>query len=649
MIRTLSLSLVLAVGLVACAARQHLREGDRLLKAGQYREAISAYEEALRVSPDNATAKKGIREARRQAVRVELDRADQDLSAGRFAGALGYAMRARSLPLDLEDVDLVRRIDDTVTRAARLAEDEVRQLTSQARYVEAVELARQIVEASPGVESRRQWADEVSKEAAGFYANAAQDLEGRGLVGSAAIQLALAKRVGGDVEATRVEALWNKFAEPTCFASPEIQVNDRTSKGGDLVESIRTTARSELDGVRERCGVGTRPLGVTIELTKVDVVDESAKQRAAKPLPGVDIQTEETYYEEVPRTVVEEVTEYETRVEDVEKRDCAPRPGQERGCRSWVEQVETKVPVKRKREVTKIERIQRTRPVKGPLPEDKVLTYEVTTVTRRVVYEGTVQVVGAKEPRKFVVRVESVDSGNAEASKMGLTVRADPLEVKEMDALRREAADQVAAAVRQGVGDAVALWSQEFQKEAGRNFREGNIPQAEEQYLKLLALGGRPDEVMARFFGQRYGASIGAVMDMLAVALGRTPPPRPIGGASDAATEMARFPTRQDDAATPEGEEPSSKVAFEKKDQPQGGDAPAKTDEQARPAMSDEELRALEEASIEEGKPAEQQPSAAEEEPKTGEEPAAESKEAAPGSGEAAPAPSEGAAGSGEG
>ena len=47
------------------------------------------------------------------------------------------------------------------------------------------------------------------------------------------------------------------------------------------------------------------------------------------------------------------------RIEKREKRDCAPRPGKERGCVTWTEEVEVKVPIKKKREV----------------PEKETLTY----------------------------------------------------------------------------------------------------------------------------------------------------------------------------------------------------------------------------------------------------------------------------------
>src|SRR5439155_22208591 len=126
----------------------------------------------------------------------------------------------------------------------------------------------------------------------------AKGLAEQGLFGSAAIQLAMAKRVGGEVAVGEVRKLWNRFAEPTCFAKPTVAVVDRTNKAGALIAKIESTAQKELDDLRERCGEGARKLGVQIDLDKVDLVDDKKTERAAKPLPGYNIKTEETYYEE---------------------------------------------------------------------------------------------------------------------------------------------------------------------------------------------------------------------------------------------------------------------------------------------------------------------------------------------------------------
>ena len=63
----------------------------------------------------------------------------------------------------------------------------------------------QIVDASPGVRSRQEWAEEVRRKAIEHHQGLAQGLIEEGLFGSAAIQLAFARRVGAEVAAEQVD------------------------------------------------------------------------------------------------------------------------------------------------------------------------------------------------------------------------------------------------------------------------------------------------------------------------------------------------------------------------------------------------------------------------------------------------------------
>ncbi|MBI3178252.1 MAG: hypothetical protein HYZ27_01240 [Deltaproteobacteria bacterium] len=582
-----------------CSVQKHLKRGDAALASGEYIKAVEAYEDALRVSPGHKKAQEGINKARREAVRSRLALADAALSKGELPTALAHATVARRMPLDLEDVELVRRIDATIDKAAQLAEERVQQMSERGRFVAAVELAEQIVEASPGVTSRKKWADEVRAKAVEHYSSLARALAGQNLFGSAAIQLAMARRSGAQVPVGDILAHWNRFAEPTCFAKPTVAVVDRTGKARDLVAKIEATAQDDLAELRSRCGEGNRKLGVQIELMKVDLVDTTTTDRAAKPLPGSKVKTEEVYYEEEPYTEMEEVTEYITRTEKQERRDCAPRPGKERGCVTWVEDVEVKVPVVKKKEVQKVRRIEKRRPVKGPLPADQVLTYDVTAVTRRARYDGQIVVTGeATVKRAFVLQRESVDQSHARAESPKLVIPADPLEVKEMSEVTADAAEAVAQEVRTAVAEAARTWAETFADGARKQVLGGQMPQAEELYLRMLALGNDGGEELSRFFADRYGRTVGEVMDLLSVAMGRAVEEIKGGDASAAAT--ARFPRR---AAPVPGEGDGS----EPEEAPQPVPVATPTRAPAMPSkepgvhetrMSDDELNALEQESM---------------------------------------------------
>src|SRR5688500_494596 len=82
---------------VSCAATQLVRQGSELLKAGKHTDAIAKFEAALKVDPGNAEAQDGIKQARREAVRAQLDLAEGALSAGEFASALKEGTKARRM------------------------------------------------------------------------------------------------------------------------------------------------------------------------------------------------------------------------------------------------------------------------------------------------------------------------------------------------------------------------------------------------------------------------------------------------------------------------------------------------------------------------------------------------------------------------
>lgn len=514
--------LLLATVPGGCAVQNLIRHGDRLLSKGQHAAAIEKYEEALRVSPGDPAAKERIRVARRGAVRARLDQADRALAEGALATALSHALAARRMPLDLDDVNLVRRIDSTIARAASLAEARVDELAKRGHFAGAVELSQAIVVAAPEVASRAAWGAAVLGRARAHYTGLAATLAEKGLHGSAAIQLAFARKLGGDVTADVVRAEWKRFAESTCLAEPTIEVVDQTGTARELVGAIERMARAQLAALRERCGHGNRELGVRIDLSKVDVKDETTREQHAKPLPGVDIETEEVYYEDMPYTATEEYTEYETRIEKQERRDCAPRPGKPRGCRTWFEEVEVSVPVTREREVQKVRKVRKTRPISGPLPEDEVLSYQVTRVSRAVAYRGRVTLTGAASTsRAFEVSKTSEDRGNERAEAQGLVVEADPLEVESMSALFARAAQAVTDEIKAGVEGAIRGWAEEYETCAQEEVVSGRPLQAEELYLKLLALGAPGSETVDTFFEERYGTPVRRVMDVLAVALGR--------------------------------------------------------------------------------------------------------------------------------
>lgn len=580
----------------ACANTEYVAKGDGLLKKGDYVAAIDAYEKALVESPGNSRAEQGIKDARRGQALAYVAQAEKELAQGRFVSAMSQALKARDIPLDLEDVKVVRRIDRAVENTTRASEEQVKVFVKSNRYIDAVTLVGQLVRVDPALQ---EWGREVQAKAVAHYLEQAESRKSAGYPGSAALKLAVARQVGADVERAEIESHWASFRDPYCFSDPKLQVKAVGRVDPQAVTHIKTTLKDELDAVQARCGEGGQPLEVRVTVEKTEVVDTTEEVTLAEPLPGVEIKTEEVYFEEIPYTEVVEVTEYETRIEQVEHRDCAPRPGQ-RGCRSWVEEVEKKVPVKVEKEVQKVRKVRKTRPLTTPLPDDKVVKYPATAVTRRVSYAGSMKLAGFDDSIDFVVREESTDTAHGPVAERGVSLPEDPMEADEMEAVFAAANKALNAEVRRLLTNAINAWGAARAKTAAGLIEAGNLGGAEEAYLGTLVIGGKIDRSMSRFFSQEYGKAVPDVLAVLLDALGRTK-------AKDQGKAESLFPTRG--AAFPERQQDDSESAKEPAEVADDAAAPAfptRGEEPEKEAMTQEELdeiKALEEASMEAAEP----------------------------------------------
>ena len=180
---------ILAVILTGCAAQEYIRQGDRLQARGRYEAAIEKYEEALAIEPENAAAEAGVRQARRSAVREQLERAEAALEQRDYAEALTIATRTQQMPLDLEAVELVRRIDAVIDEATSGAKDEAESLIEQGHFMPAVTLSRRIIKAAPPSAQRRRWAESLQQRAIEHYLGAAEQYARAELPGAAAVQI----------------------------------------------------------------------------------------------------------------------------------------------------------------------------------------------------------------------------------------------------------------------------------------------------------------------------------------------------------------------------------------------------------------------------------------------------------------------------
>ena len=360
-----------------------------------------------------------------------------------------------------------------------------------------------------------------SKDAQGFFEQRAQDTVSASLPGSAALQSSIAQTLGAKIDTDALMGNWASFAAPVCFGGINVQVEDKSGKLGDMAQGLQDNVVKKLGSLQKRCGNGERTLSLTLNVNEVNVTDSTTTEKAAKPFPGVRIETEEVYYEEVPYIVVEEVTEEEIRIEKVERRDCAPRPGKPRGCVTWLEDVEKKVPVKVKKEIEKIKKVERRRPVKN-LPADKVLSYDLTRVIRAISMSGTISVAGSEQkPVAFRVLKESRDTSNEEVKHSRMTIAADAMEADSLAVVKENAAKEVARATARASARAIRTWMRDVRTQAQQAAADTKMNQAEELYLQLIALGIPADDQLKRFFKTRYGQTLEEIFNPLSMVLGR--------------------------------------------------------------------------------------------------------------------------------
>ncbi|MEL6544960.1 MAG: hypothetical protein AAFQ82_10065, partial [Myxococcota bacterium] len=399
---------------------------------------------------------------------------------------------------------------------------------------------------------------------------------------ASATRLALAQSIGAELEASEIESAWTAFREPNCFSTPRVELQTKRRASPGALSQIKASVLSELERLQSRCGSGTQPLNVTVAVDVARISEDDRSVSAAQALPGVELETEEIYYEEVPYTEVEEVTTFDVTLELVERRDCAPRPGQ-RGCRTWTEEVEKKIPRVERREVEKIRRVERRRPLPGPFPKDKAVRFDKRVVSRQVQLRGEMRLLGEEASARFSIQAESSDESHPAVNERGVSLAADPLEVKSTEAVLAEAGKKLSETVRRGLERAVGLRGKELRLSAVRLSQEGKKLPAEENFLKKLVIGGDVDPDMTRFYTQRYGRPVSEVLKTLLIAIGRAEPK-----AEQREPELfptdGRLETESNSPVAPEGPRDSE---------------PVPSSENRDEAAESEELRRLEQESLE--------------------------------------------------
>jgi hypothetical protein len=372
-----------------------------------------------------------------QAAMSLLNQAQTALAKHDSVTALKIAAKAHDTPLDLQDVVLIRKIDDALMRASQDVLAQSRTLLNEGRYYEAAELSQTIAATVPHDRQYAQWATEVKNKAIAAYLNKAQhEMQNKHLV---MIYASLAKRLGAEA--------FPPTLSDKCLISANVTVARADHKTCEICSQLSEALSQDLS--RDVCLGQLKPLNVRIVLNQLQITNLEDQYQGAKSLPGFNVKTEEEYQEDVGYAAIEDVTETQTHIEKQERRDCAPRPGEDRGCRTWLEDTEIKVAVTSERLVPKTKRVSKMRPLPGPFAPEQVVTFDVQRIRRDMLLTGEVSIEGAAQAKGMInTHILAEDTAHAAVEKQGFVLPADPMEAMTFADVEQAAVKQTIAQVR---------------------------------------------------------------------------------------------------------------------------------------------------------------------------------------------------------
>ncbi len=531
--------------IIGCAGREFITRGNELLERGRYQEAIRAYEQALQVSPGNSSAEEGRKRARREAVQSELDKAQKAIKRKDFAGALRRGLTARKMPLDLDEVELKRSIDRIISRAAKEAEKRVDQLIARGHFYEAALVAEEIVLASPGVSSREEWASSIKQQAQEFYKERAEAARSANLPGAQALSLAIGAQLLDGKPSAGVSEAWGQFKSQGAIGIPKISFvpGDSVTIPDEqllieLGETVGEALIKELPVIKDG---GVIP-AFTVGIEELKFETAATPTKIPYPYPGVRIKLRETYFQDVKFRELVTVTETQIRIEKKEMRDCAPRPGKPRGCRTWVEDIEVEVPVKVKREVERVRKEERER-FKQDLPADKVLYVDAEEVSQAWLLGGSWTLEGViANQKEFKIELQKSDFRHPAVETDRLTVLADEDTLVEATAMSSDIAKELSDRLLAGWQEARDSWFVDSQNKLLSLANDKKWLEAQNIALEMLSRGFTPDATFEGFFEKAFGQpaarAVLPLVDTLDLRVG------PLAQLTDGLSSSAGIPRR---------------------------------------------------------------------------------------------------------
>lgn len=468
-------SLTLAFTLLGgCAYKNALERGDQAMAGQRYEEALSEYEQALKLKPDSEEAKQKLAAARDKAIEVRVASARVKLKNKNLAGAVADAGAAVALR---PDAPAVRGLVDEVV-AAVAAEGE--RLTGAGLHAEAVALFDLTISGLPGERARVETPRKATIDSwlAALDTGAAAAASA-GRTGDALLQRAMMVELGDAGQSAERDRLRDALRASLIY---------RVRQTGSAKDAIYTELAQKLTGADPVRWIEVLASGVaapeaaatlTFSLQKPRfAVDKSTRSESAryqsgtKQVPNPFYKSAQDKVADRERAVLEaekEVTNQEKYVQQYTKDVAAEgdTPNTSTGAEQNLSNAQSRLESARNKVNSERDQLQQARDDLGRTqqtteePVYSTVDYKITkhTVTASAKLTATItdRKGGKVEIAKDVVEVASDETHDGAAV---ANVAADPLDLPPRDALEAKLRANAFAELATGIGVAFAAFRQ---------------------------------------------------------------------------------------------------------------------------------------------------------------------------------------------
>lgn len=504
-------SVLCLFGVLACSTTAHLQRAETAFSDARYEAAVADFSRALKDDPDNLAIQRRLLAARTRWVESGTAEATALLQTGAYAEAARLVRALQALPLSLDQLEERSAIEGLARKLEGDVVARIEGLEKEGHSIAAAKLASAARDALP----QRDWLQALESRLSKHHLTLARRHRQKGLIGAAALQTAIAHAMGAtEVPEAAVRATWDELRGAACLQPAAFRVRTVTPGPCERCDAVAATLEQTLTASGLLCdGEGGLPAEVVIDIERADIQASSETEtflaRVDTTLPRAE-RVEEVV---VPTVELRDVEDVDVRIEKIPHRDCAPRPGEARRCREWIEEKRHETRVTRRRVVPATRTVKRPRPLAADAVTGDTVPYDRTWVEQGAVIAGrmTVSLGGTPvlPPQPFLAVRHSAGSQHdvvLKEERVLLPASPSPLPEKMMQwaEVVGDLGDQVAAHLKV----ARTHWRLTLVSDGLEASRRRAYPRADDALMRALVLDGAPPAEANAYFLKQYGLSV---------------------------------------------------------------------------------------------------------------------------------------------